>query len=137
MSEYHDENGRFAKGHAGLGGRPKSKFRARSKHDYLQRLHDKMSLSQWDKILDTAIAQAIAGDAKARAYLTLYAIGRPLQAVEISGPGGSPLSLGTILLALREVTPDPVMQEMMADKLQQILVERQSLALPAPDDDSH
>ncbi len=136
MSEHHDEFGRFAKGHAGIGGAPKSKFRARSKADYLQRLHDKMTLAQWDKILDKAIEQALAGDHKARAYLTLYAIGRPLQAVEISGPGGSPLSLGTILLAIREVTPDPMMQEQIADRLHQLVTARQQMALPSPDGES-
>ncbi len=126
----------FQKGHPGGPGRPKEKFRARSKQDYLQRLHDKMTLATWDKILDKAIEQALAGDSKARAYLTLYAIGRPLQSVEVTGAGGSPLSLGAVILAIREVTPDPMMQERIAERLHQLITTQQQLALPSPDGES-
>ena len=126
---------RFIKGGASGPGRPKRTGKAvRSRSDYLVRLHDKMPMSQWDKILDTAIAQAIGGDAEARRFLAQYLIGKPVQAVEISGPGGSSLSLGLILMAIREVAPDPAMQERIADRLQNLMSAQQHKALPAPDD---
>ncbi len=128
--ETHTEQGQFKKGWKGGPGRPKSK---RSRSDYLVRLHDKMPMSQWDRILDTAIAQAIEGDHQARSFLAQYLIGKPIQAVEISGPGGSSLSLGLILMAIREVAPDPAMQERIADRLQNLMSAQQNKALPAPD----
>lgn len=79
------------------------------------------------------VAMALEGDVAAARLWLDHVLGRPRVAVEISGPGGSPLSLGMILMAIREATPDPAMQEQIADRLQHLLTSQQSLALPAPD----
>ncbi len=76
------------------------------------------------------VAMALDGDVAAARLWLDHVLGKPRQQVEISGPGGSPLSMGMILMAIREAAPDPAMQEQIADRLQQILT--QQPALPAP-----
>ena len=83
-----DSNGRFVKGNTagkgGNGGRPK-----RSVEDkYIKALSRRVTMGDWTKICDIAIARAKAGDARARQWLSDYLMGKPIQRMEHTGEGG-------------------------------------------------
>src|SRR5262245_12513652 len=73
MGADRDDNGRFAPGNPGGPGRPRRAVEA----DYLAALSEAVTLERWGEIVATAIAQAIAGDAKAREWLGSYLAGKP------------------------------------------------------------
>jgi len=74
-----DAQGRFAKGHKGGPGRP-----ARDKEEkYLKKLSTRCTLKEWQAIVDRAIAQAKAGNPKARQWLSDYLLGKPAQELKI------------------------------------------------------
>jgi len=83
-----DQRGRFLKGHKGLGGRKRRSVEV----EYLACLSSVVSLSQWKKVCETALRQAIAGDDRSREFLARYVLGR------------NPVSLAW--LAAREVSSD-------------------------------
>lgn len=66
-----DTAGRFAPGNPGGPGRPRRAVEA----DYLRALTDRLTPDAWGAIVDTAIDDARAGDAKAREWLTRYVLG--------------------------------------------------------------
>jgi hypothetical protein len=66
-----DGQGRFLAGWKGGPGRP----RRNTEVDYLLALTDALPLDRWREICAVAIEQALAGDAKARAWLSDYLIG--------------------------------------------------------------
>jgi len=68
-----DANGRFLSGTAGGPGR---KPRA-AEREYLAKLEEVIDLDTWGAIVDRAKQDAIAGDAKARAFLAGYLLGQP------------------------------------------------------------
>ena len=68
-----DSQGRFVKGHPSTGGRPK---RA-TELSFLKKLRDTVTDAAWQKIVEAAINAAIAGDAKARDWLSNYLLGPP------------------------------------------------------------
>ena len=74
-SRVRDERGRLVPGHAGLPGvgRPKRATETR----YLLALSHELDLETWIKIVRRAIEDAVNGDAKARTWLSNYAIGKP------------------------------------------------------------
>src|SRR5215472_13738399 len=73
MSTDRDANGRFLPGHPGMGGRPRRAVEA----DYLAALSEAVPVEKWREIVETAIDQAVAGDAKAREWVGSYLIGKP------------------------------------------------------------
>jgi len=82
-----DSKGRFAKGHKGGPGRPKRSVEEK----YLAALYRRVSIKDWNTIIDSAVARAKAGDSTARQWLSDYLLGKPVQRQEISGPDGGPV----------------------------------------------
>ena len=81
MSDERDENGRFTPGNSGGPGRP----RRTVEHDYLAVLGDTVSLEDWRKVVERAVADAKSGDARARDWVTKHLIGNdPPQLVELA-----------------------------------------------------
>jgi len=89
MSDRDPQTGRFIPGNkAGTGnpsgrrGRPKTYYT-----EYIDELHDTLTLEAWGRIIDKAIEQALSGDHRARQFLASYAIGQPIQmiAADING----------------------------------------------------
>ena len=122
--------GHFVKGGIFGPGRPKA---TRSRSDYLVRLTDQLPFSTWEAICEKAVEQALEGDARAREWLGNYAIGRPLQALEISGPDRAPVPwqvMQLIITAVREAVPDPVAQHRIAEALERLT--HPAPQLPAP-----
>ena len=66
-----DTAGRFAPGNPGGPGRPRRAVEG----DYLRALTDRLTPDAWGAIVDTAIDDARAGDAKAREWLARYVLG--------------------------------------------------------------
>jgi len=66
-----DENGQFAKGNPGGPGRPRRAL----ERDYLRAMSDVVSADDWGKICERARDDALAGDAKARLWLSKYLVG--------------------------------------------------------------
>jgi hypothetical protein len=76
----HNANGRngkgqFAPGNAGGPGRP----RRATECDYLRTLNEECPLETWAEICQRAVADAIAGDSKARDWLSRYVLGNPAE----------------------------------------------------------
>jgi hypothetical protein len=114
MGAFRHDNGRFALGNRGGPGRPSRAVEAQ----YLTALRESVPRETWGKICETAVAQALDGDAMAREWISAYLIGKPLlMAVEVSAPSGPKLSLGMILMAIREAIPDGDAQARIADAL--------------------
>ncbi len=87
-----DENGRFVKGHAPMGGRP-----TRAKEEqYYRILITACTMKDWKAIIEKAIDQAKKGDAVARKWLADYIIGAPVQRQEVSGAGGGAIIIEII-----------------------------------------
>jgi hypothetical protein len=116
MGAYRHDNGRFALGNRGGPGRPRRTVEAQ----YLTALREAVSLETWNKVCETAVAQAVAGDAKAREWLAHYVIGRPFQAVAVEEPQGPRLTLWDLLAAIREAVPDPEAHVKIAAVLQRM-----------------
>src|SRR5215469_6682563 len=95
MSTDRNANGRFAAGWHGGAGRPRRTVEAR----YLTALREAVPLETWAKVCETAVAQAVSGDAKAREWLGNYLVGRPIEAVAVEEPQGPRLSLCLLLAA--------------------------------------
>jgi hypothetical protein len=89
-------------------------------------------LETWGKICETAVAQAVSGEAKAREWLASYLIGRPIQAVAVEEPQGPRLSLWDLLAAIREAMPDGEVQARIAAAIARI---GQEAAGDGPSDD--
>ncbi len=82
-----DINGRFLKGHSGMGGRP-----SRPKEEkYYYILMTACTDKDWKSIVSKAVEQAKRGDAVARKWLTDYLIGPPIERREITGADNQPL----------------------------------------------
>jgi len=77
MSEGRDSTGRFLPGQAIVRspGRPKRETETR----FLDTIISAMSPDKWRGIVDRAITDAIAGDFRARQWLSEYLIGKPPQ----------------------------------------------------------
>lgn len=71
MAEGRDDNGRFMVGNAGGPGRP----RRAVEREYLAALSDAIGLDGWRAIVERAVQDATAGDARARAWLATYLLG--------------------------------------------------------------
>jgi hypothetical protein len=62
----------------------------------------------------------MSGDSTAARIWMDHVLGKPLASVEISGPQGSPLSIGVVLAAIREAIPDPDTQLRLATVFQKL-----------------
>ena len=71
--EGRDSQGRFIKGHASKGGRP----RRATELSFLKKLRDTVDDNAWQQIVNAAVNAAIAGDSKARDWLSSYLLGPP------------------------------------------------------------
>ncbi len=58
--------------------------KARTQATYLKALSDRVSIEEWKSIIQRAIKDALLGDAKARAWLSSYLIGTPIQRIAAS-----------------------------------------------------
>ena len=87
LDGHRDANGRFAVGNPGGPGRP----RRAVEHDYLATLADAVPLTTWKRIVRRAVADAEAGDAQARRWISEHLVGRrpealtALAATELAG----------------------------------------------------
>jgi hypothetical protein len=87
MSADRDDKGRFAAGNPGGPGRP----RRAVEQEYLAALADAVPLRRWKKIVARAVADAEAGDPKARRFIADMLIGKQpaslttLAATELAG----------------------------------------------------
>lgn len=73
-------NGTFLPGHPGGPGRPRREVERR----YLAVLSEEVTPEKWQQIVRVAAADALAGDARAREWLGLYLVGKPIERVELS-----------------------------------------------------
>jgi hypothetical protein len=71
ISHGREENGRFAQGNAGGPGRPRRAI----EREYLAVLGDAVSIDDWHEVVQRAVVDAKAGDAKARDWLTKHLLG--------------------------------------------------------------
>lgn len=74
-----DNNGRFVKGDPGGPGRRPRQAEA----EYLTATIEMVSLARWRRIVQAAAEAAEQGDAKARAWLSGYLLGKPAQRLEV------------------------------------------------------
>lgn len=76
-----NNNGQFAPGNPGGPGRPRRNI----EQEYLAVLSDTVSLNDWKEVVLRALADARAGDAKARDWLTQYLIGeQPPKLIDVA-----------------------------------------------------
>jgi hypothetical protein len=68
-----DDLGRFAIGNPGGPGRPRRKV----ERDYLGALSDAVSLTDWKRITERAVQDALDGDSAARAWLSRHLLPMP------------------------------------------------------------
>lgn len=83
-------NGQFAKGHSG---NPRGRPKRSVEEKYLAALYRRVSIDDWNKIIDSAVSRAKAGDSTARQWLSDYLLGKPLQRNELSGKLDSTLTI--------------------------------------------
>jgi hypothetical protein len=81
MNDARNPNGTFAVGNAGGPGRPRRAVEG----EYLTVISDALPLDTWREIVEKAIADAKAGDAKAREWLTRHVIGdKPMSLFDLA-----------------------------------------------------
>lgn len=100
-----DSAGRFVTGNAGGPGRPRRAVEL----TYLRALSDELTLEAWREIVRRAVEDARAGDAKAREWVTRYALGPEpvgLMALAVRDELALDDSLEVRGLARVETTPD-------------------------------
>ena len=71
MADARSDNGRFEKGNSGGPGRPRRAIEA----DYLKAFSDAVPLDAWRTIVSRAVADAQAGDARARDWVARHVLG--------------------------------------------------------------
>ena len=87
-----DQKGRYLPGHRGGPGRPTRK----TESDYVRVLSDRVPLELWGRIVDRAVADALAGDSKARAFLARYLLGSNQTLLGVAAEEASGVDLGQI-----------------------------------------
>lgn len=78
-------NGQFAPGNSGGPGRP----RRVAERDYLQALTEECPPETWRAICRRAVADAKAGDARARDWLARYLLGNPAELPTLTAATGN------------------------------------------------
>lgn len=82
MNIQRDEKGRFVKGCVGNPGGGKAHYRTQM----LKALRAAVTVADWTAIANKAVAQAKAGDARARVWLSEYLLGKPKETLEVQPP---------------------------------------------------
>lgn len=77
-----DGKGQFVKGGKGGPGRPTRKVEVARELAYLGVILDKVTTEDWGEVIDKAIEQAKAGDARAREWLAGHLVAESLEQVE-------------------------------------------------------
>jgi hypothetical protein len=90
--------GGFVKGKSGNpNGRPKKAIEER----YLKSLYSVLKQSDWKEIVEMAVKQAKRGDSQARKWLSDYALGTPVNRMELLGKDGTPQEIGVVAVDYR------------------------------------
>lgn len=120
METGRNANGTFTKGHRFAKGNP---F-ARQQGALRTQLYAAVTTSDFKDILDKLLALAKEGNIPAAKLLLEHLIGKPVQAVHLSGPDGEKLegiSLGDVQLAVVEALADePAARVKVAAKLKEL-----------------
>jgi hypothetical protein len=116
-----DTRGWFAKGNAIAAGNP---INVRMR-EFRTRLLNSATEADIQEIYTGLLESARAGDTGAAKVLLEYLCGKPTQSLELSGPGGAPLSLGVVLAAIREHV-DAATQLKLAATFQRLAVQEGS-----------
>jgi hypothetical protein len=86
-----------------------------------------------EALADKLFELALTGDVQAARVWLEHVIGKPLQAVEVSGPDRAPLKLSTIVAVINEFIPDPETRYALADRFYQMsLAEHDDVGGSAP-----
>ena len=104
MSDGRDDKGQFSTGNNYGQGRPPRAV----ERDYLAALSERLTLDDWRSIVDRAVKDARSGDARARDWLSRYALGaEPLSLTALAIREQMQVSSEAELAALveRETTP--------------------------------
>lgn len=81
MTNGRNDNGRFASGNPGGPGRPRRAIEL----DYLAALGNAVTLPAWQRIVARALADAEAGDPRARDWITKHVIGdSPVRLIDLA-----------------------------------------------------
>jgi hypothetical protein len=102
-----DANGRFVTGHnqPGPGRKPRAVEQA-----YLTTMESVCDEEAWQKIVERATLDAIAGDGKARLWLSGYLLGQPIQRTqEVKN------KMGSLLDRLENISSDAISADMFDD----------------------
>lgn len=91
-----DSNGRFIKGNTAASGANGGRYKRSIEEKYLKALSRRVTMDDWNKIINKAITRAKAGDAKARQWLSDYLMGKPIQRMEHAGAEGRPIPISII-----------------------------------------
>lgn len=76
-----DKNGRFIKGQSG---NPAGRSRREVEQAFHQSMVGRVSLEEWQKIVDFAVKEALAGDKDARVWLGNYLMGKPQGRLDVT-----------------------------------------------------
>lgn len=94
-----DEHGRFKKGWTGGPGRPRREV----EEQYLSATIARVPVEEWQKVIDKALTQAIAGDSEARKWLSDYLMGKPILRHEVAGENGGLLPIAIVKMDVDEL----------------------------------
>ncbi len=93
-----DSNGRFSPGNQGGPGRRPREI----EQEYLRTMASVVDAVAWQAIVERAADDAVAGDPKARAWLSGYLLGQPIARIEAGEPENS---FAKLLRQLDEIQP--------------------------------
>jgi hypothetical protein len=99
---HRDGMGRFMPGNPGGPGRKPRKV----EEEYLQSMTAIVDAEAWESIVRKATLDAIAGDAKARTWITNYLLGQPIARAEPYQPSRIEMLMGMFPDAGREASAD-------------------------------
>lgn len=106
-----DKKGRFVKGHSGGPGRP----RRHTEAEYIEATVGQVSLAKWQKVVNKALDDAMAGDRHARQFLADYLLGKPPQILELRGADAILLAQLLELCEQREISPGKIFEAMLVE----------------------
>lgn len=75
-----NDKGQFVKGHPGGPGRPRREV----EHAYHTALVGKVTIEDWQKVVDRAVQDAKDGDHNARVFLAQYLMGKPQEHLDVT-----------------------------------------------------
>ena len=115
MSDGRDDIGRFSTGNNYGQGRPPRAI----ERDYLAVLSERLSLDDWREVVSRAVKDARAGDARARDWLSRYALGsEPMSLTALALREQMQVSTQAEIAALVERETTPPDERMMAEAVE-------------------